>query len=146
MRYLLLAGRVCFSLIFIMSGVTHFQAGTIAAGTAAGVPPWLTMASGVIAGVGGLMIAFGWRARAGGALVALFLVPVTLTMHAFWNYTEPMERMMQQINFLKNLSLLGGALAFAYFGSGPLSLDTRRLPRERAEVELRRERGTEALR
>jgi uncharacterized membrane protein YphA (DoxX/SURF4 family) len=28
--------------------------------------------------------------------------------------------------FLKNVSMLGGALVIAYFGSGPLSLDARR--------------------
>jgi putative oxidoreductase len=33
---------------------------------------------------------------------------------------------VQQAMFLKNLSLLGGALLIAYFGAGPLSLDARR--------------------
>ena len=32
---------------------------------------------------------------------------------------------MQQINFMKNLALMGGALFFVYAGSGAYSLDAR---------------------
>jgi uncharacterized membrane protein YphA (DoxX/SURF4 family) len=32
---------------------------------------------------------------------------------------------MQQAMFMKNLSMLGGALLIAHFGAGPLSLDAR---------------------
>lgn len=140
MRYSLLAGRILFSLIFIISGIGHFKAGTIAYGAAAGVPlaPLLVPLSGVLACVGGLMIALGYRARVGGLLIAAFLIPVTLSMHAFWTF-EGAERMMQQAHFMKNLSMLGGALVIAYFGSGPLSLDTRRAPRERLESDKERE-------
>jgi putative oxidoreductase len=37
-----------------------------------------------------------------------------------------MAMAMQQVNFMKNLSMLGGALLILYFGAGPLSLDARR--------------------
>jgi hypothetical protein len=30
---------------------------------------------------------------------------------------------VQRVMFFKNLSILGGALAFMYFGGGPLSID-----------------------
>lgn len=135
MRYALLLGRVCFSLIFIMSGMTHFQASTIQYAAAAGVPMagFLVPAAGVMACVGGLMIALGYRARLGGLLIAAFLLPVTFTMHGFWTIADPAQRMMQQIHFMKNLSMFGGSLIVAYFGSGPLSLDTRRVPMERQE-------------
>jgi putative oxidoreductase len=32
---------------------------------------------------------------------------------------------MQSAMFLKNVSILGGALLIAYFGAGPVSLDAR---------------------
>jgi putative oxidoreductase len=32
---------------------------------------------------------------------------------------------MQQIMFLKNVSMLGGALLISQFGAGPISLDSR---------------------
>jgi putative oxidoreductase len=66
-------------------------------------------------------------------LLVVFLVPVTLWMHDFWNAADPLAAQMDQINFLKNLSLVGGALLIAYFGAGPFSIDwatrARRPPR-----------------
>jgi putative oxidoreductase len=47
-------------------------------------------------------------------------------MHNFWAVQDPTVAQMEQINFLKNLSLLGGAILISYFGAGPLSLDARR--------------------
>ncbi len=44
-------------------------------------------------------------------------------MHKFWGLTDPMAAKIQQIMFMKNLSMLGGALLIAHFGSGPLSMD-----------------------
>jgi len=61
----------------------------------------------------------------GALLLVLFLVPVTFTMHNFWAVQDPMMALMQQAMFMKNLSMLGGALLIAYFGSGPASLDRR---------------------
>src|SRR5436190_12393561 len=118
MRYALRWGRVCFSLIFIMSGITHFQASTIQFAAASGVPlaGLLVPAAGVMACVGGLMIALGYKARLGGLLIAAFLIPVTLTMHGFWTISDPAQRMIQQIMFMKNLSMFGGSLIVAYFG------------------------------
>jgi putative oxidoreductase len=56
----------------------------------------------------------------------LFLVPVTLMMHRFWATTDPMMASIQQVMFMKNLSMLGGALLLTHFGAGPLSFDARR--------------------
>lgn len=55
--------------------------------------------------------------------VGLFLVPVTLTFHQFWTIAEPMARQMELAAFLKNLSLLGGAVIITRFGAGEFSLD-----------------------
>jgi putative oxidoreductase len=80
----------------------------------------------VLALLGGLSIALGYKAKLGALLLVVFLIPVTVTMHGFWAVADPMMRGMQQAHFMKNLSMLGGALLIAYFGSGPLSLDSRR--------------------
>jgi uncharacterized membrane protein YphA (DoxX/SURF4 family) len=37
-----------------------------------------------------------------------------------------MMAQMQMINFMKNVSMLGGALIITQFGAGPWSLDSRR--------------------
>jgi putative oxidoreductase len=47
-------------------------------------------------------------------------------MHKFWGITDPMTAQIQMIMFMKNVSMLGGALLISQFGSGPLSLDARR--------------------
>jgi len=129
MRYVVVLGRAFFSAIFIMSGATHFSQQTIGYAASHGVPMpgVLVPLAGIIAMLGGLSILFGYYARIGAWLIVVFLVPVTLAMHAFWAIPDPMMARMQQIEFMKNLAMLGGALLIAYFGSGPLSLDARRL-------------------
>ena len=78
--------------------------------------------SGVLAILGGLGVALGYKATWGAWLLVVFLVPVTLMMHRFWGLTDPAAGMMQQVMFMKNLALLGTALLIAAVGSGPLSL------------------------
>jgi len=119
-----LLGRILYSAIFIMSGPNHFKAETIGYAAAQGVP-LATVAvplSGIIALLGGLSIALGYRAKLGAWLIVLFLVPVTLMLHRFWGLSEPQATGLQLAMFMKNLSLLGAALIIARLGSGPLSL------------------------
>ena len=82
--------------------------------------------SGVIALLGGLSILVGYRAKIGAWMIVLFLVPVTLMMHKFWGVSDPIMAQTQMIMFMKNASMLGGALLITQFGTGPLSLDARR--------------------
>jgi len=46
-------------------------------------------------------------------------------MHKFWTATDPMMAQIQMILFMKNVSILGGALLITQFGAGPFSLDAR---------------------
>lgn len=127
MKYAVLIGRILYSTIFVMSGLNHFSQGTIAFAAAQGVP-FASIAvpfSGVMALLGGLSIALGYKAKWGALLLALFLVPVTGMLHNFWAVQDPMMALMQQAMFMKNLAMLGTALLIAYFGAGPLSLDER---------------------
>ena len=119
-----LIGRIFFAAIFIMSSLKHFSQGMIDYAASSGVPfpSLLVPASGVIALLGGVSIFLGFRARCGAWLLVLFLVPVTLMMHNFWAM-EDAAAQTQKIMFMKNLSMLGGALLIAYFGAGPLSID-----------------------
>ena len=128
MRYLTLVGRVLYTAIFLFGAPGHFTATYAGYAAQAGVPApsVLVPIAGVIALAGGLSVLLGYRAKQGAWLLVVFLVPVTLFMHKFWGVTHPMMAQMQQVNFIKNLGLLGGALLIAYFGTGPLSLDARR--------------------
>jgi putative oxidoreductase len=127
MKSLALAGRILFSLIFIFAAFGHFKSETIGYAASQGVPlaDLAVPASGILALAGGLMVAFGFRARLGAAALVAFLVPVTLMMHKFWGIADPMQAQLQLAMFLKNFSLIGGALFIAYAGAGAYSLDSR---------------------
>lgn len=129
-RYLVLAGRVLFAAIFLFSSISHFSPQVIGYAAQQGVPAasLLVPASGLLALAGALSIMLGYRARAGAWLLVAFLVPVTITMHNFWAMSDPMMHQMQLGMFMKNVSMLGGALLIAHFGAGPLSFDARRAP------------------
>ena len=123
--YLAPTGRVLYSAIFLVAGASHFSPAMIGYAAAQGVPlPSIAVPlSGIIAFVGGLSIALGYKARWGAWLLVLFLVPVTLMMHRFWGLSDPQAAQLQQAMFMKNLALLGAALLIAVVGSGPRSLE-----------------------
>ena len=123
MNYIPLLGRFFYSLIFILSGFHHFSQGSMDYAANAGVPmaSLLVPLSGLICLLGGLSILFGYRAKIGAWLIVLFLVPTTLIMHRCWGLDDLHATMIQRIMFMKNLSMLGGALLITHFGSGPFS-------------------------
>jgi putative oxidoreductase len=123
-----LLGRFFFALIFLLSGPNHFSKQTIAYAASQGVPlaSVAVPLSGLIALIGGLSILLGYRAKIGAWLIVLFLVPVTFMLHKFWGISDPTMAQMQMIMFMKNVSMLGGALLISQFGAGPFSLDARR--------------------
>ena len=126
--YLAPLGRILLSLIFFTTLFTHFSPVTIAYAASQGVPfaGFLVRASGLLAGLGALSVILGYRARIGAWAIVLFLLAVTPKMHNFWAVTDPMLQQMQMAMFMKNVSMLGGALLVAYWGAGPLSLDARK--------------------
>ena len=118
---LALAGRVLASSIFIILGWGKLMgmAGTKAYFAKVGVPLpeiayWVAVA--VELG-GGVLFLLGLQTRIVGIVLAVFCVATALLAHA--NFADP----GQQINFLKNLSMAGGLLAFAAYGGGAFSLD-----------------------
>jgi putative oxidoreductase len=125
---IVLLGRFLFVLIFVMAAPNHFSSQTIAYAASQGVPlaSIAVPLSGVIALAGGLSILLGYRAKIGAWLLVLFLAGVTPMLHNFWTVADPMMHQMQLIMFMKNVSILGGALFISQFGAGPWSLDGRR--------------------
>lgn len=116
-------GRLLFALIFLMSGFTHFSKQTIGFAASQGVPlaSIVVPAAGLLAFFGGLSILLGYRAQLGAWLIVIFLIGVT-PMHKFWGVADPMMQQMQMVMFMKNVTMLGGALLITQFGSGPWSL------------------------
>ena len=66
---------------------------------------------------GSLSLLLGYRAKAGGWLLFLFLIPTTLIFHTH------LSDQNQLIHFLKNLSIMGGLLYVAQYGAGRYSMD-----------------------
>ena len=127
MKLLPLIGRILFSFIFILSGFGHLfgQGADYAANAGIPMAPVLVPVGGLLAVLGGLSIALGYKPRIGAWLLVIFLLPVTFSMHAFWAQTDPMMKQMHMAMFMKNIALLGTALVIARLGTGPLSLDGR---------------------
>jgi len=125
MRYVVLAGRILFALIFITAAPRHCSREGIQHAAQLGVPlaTLVVPISGVLALAGGLSIALGYKARLGAWALVVFLVPLTFLMHGFWRLPDPVVAHTQQALFAKNISMLGAAWMVAYFGSGPISLD-----------------------
>ena len=125
MKYSLIAGRILFALIFLISAPGHFNEQTIAFAAAKGVPmaSVLVPFSGILEFAGGLSILVGFRARLGAWLLVLFLLPVTFMLHQFWIVADPFARQLEFSVFLKNIALVGSALMITYHGSGEWSLD-----------------------
>ncbi|TGK05218.1 DoxX family protein [Leptospira langatensis] len=124
MEFLPLVGRILFAAIFVLAGPGHFSSERISHASDLGVPfaAILVPFSGVLAFVGGLSVILGYKAKLGALLLVLFLVPVTLMMHQFWGISDPVQVHVQRAMFIKNISLLGGAIWIVYFGSGPYSI------------------------
>lgn len=69
----------------------------------------------VIEAVGSVCLVLGWRAREAAAVMAIYLVPVTLYCH---------ERFGTQFN--KNLGIIGGLMMIAAYGPGRWALSRAR--------------------
>jgi len=123
-RFLPVIGRVLFSLIFLVAAPRHFTSEGIGHAAELGVPfaSIVVPLSGLLAIVGALSVAIGYKARWGAWALVAFLVPVTLGMHAFWQYGDSEMAHIQQAMFAKNISMLGGALIIAFFGAGPIAV------------------------
>jgi len=132
LRYLVPVGRILFALIFIVAAPRHFTAEGAQHAAELGLPGAFVLVpvSGIMALLGGLSVAVGYKARCGAWMLAAFLIPVTLTMHAFWRLQDAVAIHIQQAMFAKNLSMLGAALLISQFGAGALSVDDRKVSRD----------------
>jgi uncharacterized membrane protein YphA (DoxX/SURF4 family) len=59
---------------------------------------------------GGVALALDVQPRLAALGLSAALIPTTLAGHAFWNEESPRAQGAQQIQFLKNLGLIGGLL------------------------------------
>lgn len=123
-----MAGRIMFTLIFFLSGITHFTSlGAYVALMPEAIPfrPFWVMISGIVELLGGAMVVTNRYPRLGGWLIAIFLIPVTITVHGVMLVTAPDELMrgIQTSFFLKGVAMTGAALLITQLGVRPASSD-----------------------
>jgi putative oxidoreductase len=119
-----LMGRVLLALMFVVAGygkIGSFEA-TQGYMESMGVPALLLPAVIILELGGGLAIIAGWQTR----VVAILLAGFCL-VSAFIFHLDFADR-MQSIMFMKNLSVAGGFMLLAAYGSGAFSLDNRNRP------------------
>jgi len=92
-----------------------------------GVPAPAVLLPGAIAFliIGSVLVALGYQARVGAALLLVFLVAATYFFHDFWTFGDPAERQQQTIQFMKNASMMGAMLFIMANGAGAWSFDHR---------------------
>jgi putative oxidoreductase len=104
--------RAALALIFLFNALgvvdqTRAAHELAAHGAPAALVPTLIVAGRV------LQLVIGWHERLAALLLALFLIPATLTAHEFWASHGP-EFQGQLVNFLKNVAILGGLCVVAF--------------------------------
>lgn len=122
--------RVLLALMFVIAGASKFAdlGGTAGYIASKGLPLPMLLAFGTAALelVGGLAIMFGLQARIAALALAVFTLLASVLFHNFWALPAD-QQMLQQLMFMKNLSVVGGLLLLFSFGAGALSFDSRRL-------------------
>lgn len=127
MEWVLLVGRILFGGYFVMGGAMHFMKmkDMVAMTRQQGVPmPGLAvMGTGIVIMLAGLGVVFGVYQPLSLLVLAAFVLIITPVMHSFWKDTDPMMKMVNMQMFMKNMALLGAALAlFVFSASWPLTL------------------------
>jgi putative oxidoreductase len=125
-----LIARILLALMFILAGVSKFAGLEGTAGYIASkglpMPTVLAFLTAALELVGGLAIAVGFHARFAALALALFTLLANVLFHNFWAMPAD-QQMVQQLMFMKNLSVAGGLLLVYAFGDGGASVDARRL-------------------
>jgi putative oxidoreductase len=130
-----LVGRFLLALIFLLSGFHKLMnpSGTVQLMSSHGIPlVWLAYLATVVVEFGfAFLVMIGFRTRIVAILMLLWFIPVTLIFHVApyrdaIAHGQAQAAVMQQVNFMKNLSIMGGLLLLASFGAGAFSIDGRR--------------------
>lgn len=111
-----LIGRIILGVYYLFNASNHFfrldAMTTYAQSKGVPAPKWATLVAGMLLLIGGLSILTGFQPLIGIAALVLFFLPVTFIMHAFWKVQDQMTRMVEMVNFVKNMALMASALMF----------------------------------
>jgi putative oxidoreductase len=124
------AGRTIIGLYFLLAGLSKITGPLplpqIEHMVANGIPQaeFMFGLSGACELIAGVCLIIGLQVRLMAFLLSMFVLLVSVTLHAFWTMKEgDHETTIQMIMFMKNMATAGGLFAFIAVGAGPLSLD-----------------------
>jgi putative oxidoreductase len=124
---LILIGRIMLAWVFVgvaYGAMTNF-AGSLAYFTSQKLYPpalWTGMAL-LLEVLISISLILGIGTRYGAILVFVFVLIATATAHRYWEFPPGPQQFAQYNNFLKNISIMGGALAILVTGAGRFSLE-----------------------
>lgn len=122
----LLIARILLMLLFVIFGyqkLIHFG-GTVDYMKALGTPlPTVgALITVVLEFFAGLAIMLGFFTRPIAIIMAIYTLATAIIGHPFWSISGAAQ-MAAEINFYKNISIIGGLLLLSVTGAGPYSLD-----------------------
>jgi uncharacterized membrane protein YphA (DoxX/SURF4 family) len=118
MGFLRFLARSMFAWIFLASGVKTLRdpgkrPEIVAKTLPLPAPELMVRINGAAMMLGGAALALGIKPRLAALELAATLVPTTYAGHQFWNQEDPAARANQQVHFNKNVTMIGGLLAYA---------------------------------
>lgn len=127
-----LLGRLLLAALFLPAGVEKLLdlPGTIGAVTQAGVPlPNIAGPVGAaVEALAPLLLILGLFTRFSALALIVFTAVASYYFHDYWTMAGA-DRMSNQINFWKNMAVIGGLFYVLGFGAGLISIDARRARR-----------------
>jgi putative oxidoreductase len=88
-----------------------------------GIPAFMAYISVPAEFFGGLALILGFATRYFAIVLVVFVLVATFSSHRYWEFTDAAARRIQDGNFWKNISILGGIGLLFVCGAGRLSLD-----------------------
>jgi uncharacterized membrane protein YphA (DoxX/SURF4 family) len=114
MEIVYLLGRILLGGYFLYNGYNHFANLDSLTGYAKSKNVPMAKEGVIVTGlmmiIGGATILTGLSMTIGLWILVVFLLVTSFMMHQFWNVTDPMAKMGEEINFTKNIALAGALL------------------------------------
>jgi putative oxidoreductase len=106
-----LIGRIIAGGFFLTSGINHLAKLSMMAGYAKskGMPaPGLAVGgTGSLLILGGASLLLGYHPTVGAMLLVICLLGFAFGIHNYWAVQDPQAKQIEQVNFMKNMALLG---------------------------------------
>lgn len=130
---LFLIGRIIVGLYYLYNAANHLIVATepltqYAQHKGVPAPRLAVIVAGILLLIAGLSFLLGVYPGLGVLSLVLFFLPVTFKMHQFWAAQDQQQRIIEMVNFTKNLALMGSALMFLMIERWPYSLIPRWWP------------------